>query len=78
MSIHSDVSKRLCPTKHCERKGASGMQCKGVLNNHGFRAWATANGGVLSTIRQFYAQKAEAGLSFSRQNGQVWLLTMHY
>lgn len=53
--IHSDVSKRLCPTKHCERKGASVMQCQGVLNNHGFRAWATANGGVLSTIWQFYA-----------------------
>ncbi|KMN48967.1 hypothetical protein VL04_03510 [Chromobacterium violaceum] len=49
-SIHCDVSKRLCPTKHCERKDACGMQCKGVLNNHGFRAWVTANGGVLSTM----------------------------
>lgn len=40
------------PDQALRAKGRVEMQCVGVLNNHGFRVWATANGGVLSTIDQ--------------------------
>ncbi|AAQ59949.1 hypothetical protein CV_2277 [Chromobacterium violaceum ATCC 12472] len=48
------------------------MQCKGVLNNHGFRAWATANGGVLSTIVEFNSAAAW-GQSSQVEWTVIWL-----